>query len=68
MAISKKLQERIKMAVRTPEQAEELIALLNTEGEVKPEVEALTPIATPASADAEDCATKINEIIAALKA
>lgn len=34
----------------------------------KPEVVALTPIATPAEATAEDVATAVNEIIAALKA
>lgn len=28
---------------------------------------AVQPIATPASADAEDCALKINELLAALK-
>ncbi len=41
MAISKKLQERIKMAVRTPEQATELTALLNTEISDKTEIAAL---------------------------
>ena len=68
MAISKKLKERIKMAVRTPKQAEELIALLDAEIPVKPEVAALTEIADTASATSEECAEKINEIIAALQA
>lgn len=34
----------------------------------KAQIEALTAIASPSTADAEDCAVKINEIIAALKA
>lgn len=48
-----------------PEQAK---ALVKTIGNEKPEVAALTPIADPATATAEDCAEAINAIIAALKA
>lgn len=36
--------------------------------QTKPEVEALEPIAVPASATAEDVANAINDLIAALKA
>lgn len=37
-------------------------------GQTNPEVEALEPIAEPASATAEDVANAINDLIAALKA
>ena len=56
MAISRKLKERIKMAVRTQKQAEELITLLEAEIPVKPEVAALTEIVDTASATSEECA------------
>ena len=68
MSITRKLKERIRTAVRTRKEIKELTALLDEQTLAKPQVQALTPIATPASATAEDCATKINAIIAALKA
>lgn len=45
-----------------------LAAAVESAVAAKTEVAALTPIATPASATAEECATAINAIIAALKA
>lgn len=68
MSITRKLKERIRTAVRTRKEIKELTTLLDEQTLAKPEVQALTAIATPASATAEDCANKINAIIAALKA
>ena len=46
-----------------------LVRMLDTSAvKNKTEVAALTAIPTPASATATECATKINQIIAALKA
>lgn len=67
MALSKKLKERLRVAVRTHKEFDELVELLDAELATKDAVMALTEIADPSTATAEDCANKINEVIAALQ-
>jgi len=64
MALSKKAQEKMKSVLAGDPKydalAKEILAKISAP------LASVAPIATPASATAEDCANKINEVIAAL--
>lgn len=65
MALSKKQLRAIEVAVGSKDDDLKVVSK-GVDGAIR--ASAVAVIATPASATAEDCANKINEILAAMKA
>lgn len=64
--VSSKTEKLLATKLQSNAAAKELIQTI--ESGSNPVAAAVAAIASPATADAEDCALKINELIAALKA
>lgn len=65
MALSKRTKEIAVVALADKKAANELTAAIDSGNS---QAASVAPIATPASATAEDAANKVNQVIAALKA
>lgn len=65
MALSSKTKKRVEVALARRQEAQELIAAI--EAASNAQAAAVADIASPATATAEDCANKINELLASLR-
>lgn len=66
MALSTKAKRRLEVAMARRQEAEEVIAAIEA-GANEPAA-AVADIADPSTADAEDVANKVNELLASLRA
>lgn len=66
MALSAKTKKRIEVALARRQEANELIAAVEAAGNSP--AEAVEDIADPSTADAEEVAGKVNELLASMRA